>query len=243
MVSPAAENRRRRLDRRRCPRRHRGAPARAATHLGVHPPWHRLEQGRAPTRNPIRRYLEGRLRADGGWPASCRGRAPGGREGGPHAPRRTACGNREAPGGRRRVRPYDARCLPRTTHHALATAGARPGSAGHGRRRGAARRRAGARERPSRGRALPRRSCGARDPSARLRVGRGAPPLRVRGLHDRAVARHRMGFRARARALRLPAEHGDDDRARDRDRLLAPRRQPLPRRAPRRAGTMSTQSA
>ena len=73
-------------------------------------------------------------------------------------------------------------------------------------------------------------------------TGVGAAAVPVRGGDDPAGARHRVGRRARARAQRLPAEHGADDRARHRDRLLAARRQPLPRRAPQRPARTTRRS-
>ena len=55
----------------------------------------------------------------------------------------------------------------------------------------------------------------------------------ARRVHDPGDARDRLDLRELHGAHDLPDEHGHADRARDRDRLLAPRRLPLPRGAER----------
>ena len=69
------------------------------------------------------------------------------------------------------------------------------------------------------------------DPRLRLRDARVPAPVHVRRCHDPGDARDRLDLRALHGADDLPDEPGHADRARDRDRLLAADRLPLPRGA------------
>ena len=89
--------------------------------------------------------------------------------------------------------------------------------------------------RPQGRRALHRDPDRAAHPRLRVRVARVPRPVHLRGRDDPGHARDRLDLRPLHGADDLPPEPGHADRVRDRDRLLAARRLPLPRGAPRRA--------
>ncbi len=97
-----------------------------------------------------------------------------------------------------------------------------------------ARPRPGLRRGPHQGRAH-RASDRVGDPRRHIWDARVPDPVRLRARDDPDHPRDRVGLRELHGAVDLPAEPRVADRARDRDRLLAPRRLPLPRRASGRA--------
>ena len=142
--------------------------------------------------------------------------------------------------GRRRrtivseLEPADAKGY---TDDMRAAAGTIPGARGLRHRPGGdrARPRPGVRRGPQGRRALHRHPDRAPDPRLRLRDARVPAAVPLRGRRDPDDARDHLDLRQLHGADDLPAEPRHADRARDRDRLLAARRLPLPRGASRRA--------